>query len=94
MRVRRTEYITNWEEKRQAEIKELTDQGILPVQHDADKNPDDEQILDNLHPQLMGVVAGIIEKPGSAAEIVEDMVNDAADRLRAGSRALVEQARL
>lgn len=31
LRVRNNEYIRNWEEKRQAEIKTLTDKGVIPV---------------------------------------------------------------
>lgn len=31
LRVRNNEYIRNWEENRQAEIKTLTDKGVIPV---------------------------------------------------------------
>lgn len=92
--MRRTDYITNWEEKRQDEIKDLTGRGILPVQHDADQHPDSEEILDNLHPQLMGVVAGVINQKGSAREIVDEMVSGAAERLRSGGLAVVQPAKL
>jgi hypothetical protein len=94
LRVRKTDYILDWEANRQDEIKQLTGQGILPVQHDADTKPDDERVTDNLHPQLMGVVAGLIGSTSSAREIVDDMVEDAARRLDDGAKALVDRARL
>lgn len=34
LRVRTNAYIKNWEENRAAEIKELTSQGVIPVEHD------------------------------------------------------------
>jgi NAD(P)H-dependent flavin oxidoreductase YrpB (nitropropane dioxygenase family) len=34
LRVRNNAYITNWEENRAAEIKELTSKGVIPVEHD------------------------------------------------------------
>ncbi len=34
LRVRANEYIKNWEENRQAEMKALTDKGTIPVEHD------------------------------------------------------------
>ncbi|KAK1836960.1 2-nitropropane dioxygenase [Podospora conica] len=37
LRVRKNPYIVNWEEERQAEIKELTSQGKLPFESDLDK---------------------------------------------------------
>jgi NAD(P)H-dependent flavin oxidoreductase YrpB (nitropropane dioxygenase family) len=94
LRVRKTDYIVNWEANRQDEIKDLTGKGVLPVQHDADAHPDDEQVMDNLHPQLMGIVAGLIDRKSSAREIVDDMVEDAARRLRDGALALTDRPRL
>ena len=94
MRVRKTPYILNWEENRQDEIKSLTGRGILPAQHDADTHEDDEEILDNIHPFLMGPVAGLVEKTSSAKEIVEDMVEGAAKRLAQGNDCLVPTPRL
>ncbi|KAI9373554.1 2-nitropropane dioxygenase [Aspergillus egyptiacus] len=81
LRVRKNGYILNWEEKRQAEIVELTSKGILPVEHDADTHPDDPEIQDNLHPYLMGVCAAEINQVQSAAEIVNEMMSEAAGRL-------------
>jgi hypothetical protein len=94
LRIRKTPYILNWEEKRQHEIKALTDQGILPVQHDADEHPDDEEVLENLHPFLMGIVAGVVNQKSSAREIVDEFVDVAAERLRSGSVSLVNESKL
>jgi len=41
LRVRTNEYIKNWEENRQAEIKQLTDSGKIPVEHDLESMGDD-----------------------------------------------------
>jgi len=92
--VLKNRYILNWEENRQAEIKELTSKGILPAYHEADQRPDDEEALDNLHPFLSGVVAGLIDHKSSAREIVDEMVDVAVERLQAGSHSLVGQPKL
>ncbi|RVX69549.1 hypothetical protein B0A52_06613 [Exophiala mesophila] len=94
LRVRKTPYILNWEENRQQEIKDLTSQGILPAQHDAETHEDSEEIMDNIHPYLMGPVAGLVEKTSSAREIVEDMVDGAAKRLAQGHECLTQRPRL
>ncbi|KAJ7491957.1 hypothetical protein FB451DRAFT_1551421 [Mycena latifolia] len=39
LRVRRTDYIDNWNNNRQAEIKELTSKGILPHEAELEKHP-------------------------------------------------------
>lgn len=82
MRVRKNKYIVNWEENRRQEIKELTSKGLRPVQHDADLQPDDDDILDNLHPYLMGVAAAEVNEIKSAKDIVDELVSGAALRLR------------
>jgi NAD(P)H-dependent flavin oxidoreductase YrpB (nitropropane dioxygenase family) len=41
LRVRNNAYITNWEQNRAAEIKELTSKGIIPVEHDFETLGDD-----------------------------------------------------
>ncbi|KAL6245357.1 hypothetical protein RBB50_007356 [Rhinocladiella similis] len=94
LRVLKNRYILNWEESRQAEIKELTSKGILPAHHEADLHPDDEEALDNVHPHLMGIVAGLVEHESSAREIVDEMVDGAVERLRAGALSLIDQPKL
>ena len=74
LRIRKNAYIMNWEENRQAEIKELTGKGILPVEHDieeldkADKL--DDEILDAARPHLMGKVAAVVNTHEPAKKIV------------------------
>lgn len=55
LRVRNNEYINNWETNRQQEIKELTDKGTIPVEHDFEKMGDDmtDEMMDNARPFLM-----------------------------------------
>ncbi|KAG5340393.1 hypothetical protein C0989_001811 [Termitomyces sp. Mn162] len=40
LRVRKTPYVQDWEENRQAEIKELTSKGIIPHIHELEKHPE------------------------------------------------------
>ncbi|KIW87609.1 uncharacterized protein Z519_11934 [Cladophialophora bantiana CBS 173.52] len=94
LRIRKTPYILNWEENRQQEIKNLTGKGILPVQNDAEQHPDDEDVLDNLHPYLMGIVAGAVNHRSSAREIVDEIVDGAVEKLRLGSVMLVKESKL
>lgn len=41
-------YVANWEQNRQAEIKELTDQGIVPLQHELDKLEAEGKLTDEV----------------------------------------------
>jgi NAD(P)H-dependent flavin oxidoreductase YrpB (nitropropane dioxygenase family) len=41
LRVRNNDYIKNWEDNRQAEMKELTEKGTIPVESDFEKMGDD-----------------------------------------------------
>ncbi|KAG9740164.1 NPD-domain-containing protein, partial [Aureobasidium melanogenum] len=56
LRVRKNPYIEKWENERQAEIKKLTSEGIIPVEHDLDTLGDDldDDTMDNARPFLMG----------------------------------------
>lgn len=94
LRVRKNNYVLNWEENRREEIKELTSKGIIPVQNDADEQPDNEEVLDNQHGLLMGIVAGLVDRRSSAREIVDEMVDGAVERLRVGALSLVDQPKL
>jgi NAD(P)H-dependent flavin oxidoreductase YrpB (nitropropane dioxygenase family) len=40
LRVRRTPYVDDWEQNRQAEIRELTAKGIIPNHHEMEKHPE------------------------------------------------------
>lgn len=87
MRVRKTPYILNWEENRKDEMISLTGRGILPAEHDIETKTDDET-LDDIHPYLMGVGAGMINERNTAKEIVDEFVNRAVERLSEGAKSL------
>ncbi|KAF3388879.1 putative nitronate monooxygenase [Penicillium rolfsii] len=88
MRVRKNAYIMNWEENRADEIKKLTAQGIIPVEHDFENLPDDvdDETLDNARPFLMGKVAAVVNEKKSAKAIVDELVTDAAALLKKGNQ--------
>ena len=77
LRVRMNEYIDEWEKKPE-EIKRLTEQGIVPMEHDLDEGRDVDM------PFLMGQVAAVIGEVKPAREIVQDMVREACDALQLG----------
>jgi NAD(P)H-dependent flavin oxidoreductase YrpB (nitropropane dioxygenase family) len=74
MRVRKTPYVADWENNRQAEIKELTSQGIIPVHHDLEKHP--EKSLES-RGWLMGSVAAVVNDILPAKVIIDNMVSQA-----------------
>jgi len=82
LRVRRTPYIDDWEMNRQAEIKELVSKGILPYEDELQKHP--EKSLE-ARPWLIGRVAAVIHDVLPAKQIVDNMVNEAAEMLQRGS---------
>ena len=79
MRVRKNDYITNWEENRAQEIKELTAKGVIPVEHDFEKLGDDidDETMDNARPFLMGKAAAAVNEKKSAKALVDELVGDA-----------------
>jgi NAD(P)H-dependent flavin oxidoreductase YrpB (nitropropane dioxygenase family) len=88
LRVRKNDYIVNWEENRKDEIKQLTAKGIIPVEHDFENLPDDvdDSVLDNARPFLMGKVAAVVNEKKSAKAIVDELVTDAAALLKKGNQ--------
>ncbi|PIL24766.1 hypothetical protein GSI_12652 [Ganoderma sinense ZZ0214-1] len=82
LRVRRTPYVDDWNNNRQAEIKELTSKGILPAEHDLEKHP--EKSLE-ARAWLIGRVAALIDEVLPAKTIVENMVGDAARIMQEGA---------
>ena len=79
MRVRKNAYISNWEENRAQEIKELTAKGVIPVEHDFEKLGDDidDETMDNARPFLMGKAAAMVKEKKSAKALVDELVGDA-----------------
>lgn len=63
------------EANRQAEIKELTSKGIIPVYDELEKHP--EKSIE-ARPWLMGSVAAVIKEVLPAQQIVDNMVSEAA----------------
>lgn len=90
LRVRNNEYIRNWEENRQSEIKQLTDSGKIPVEHDIDtKEEITDEEMDMAHPFLMGKAAAVVNERKSAKAIVDEMVTDAVGWLGKGGAMVV-----
>jgi NAD(P)H-dependent flavin oxidoreductase YrpB (nitropropane dioxygenase family) len=79
LRVRKTPYVEDWEQNRQAEIRELTAKGIIPNQHEVEKHPEKSVQAVTF---LMGDVAALIKEVLPARTIVDNMVNDAAKVLQ------------
>lgn len=98
MRVRKTEYIMDWENNRQSEIKALTSRGKLPIESDIQKIKEDKMQLPDggmmgMRPWLMGQCAGALDDVKPAKEIIVDMVGDAVNILR-GTTRTITRARL
>ncbi|KAL9091572.1 MAG: hypothetical protein Q9159_001310 [Coniocarpon cinnabarinum] len=87
LRVRNNPYITNWEDNRQNEIKELTGRGKIPVEHDIEQMGDDvdDDTMDNARPFLMGKASAVVNERKSARGIVDEMVGEAVQWLKRGA---------
>ncbi|KPI35425.1 putative nitronate monooxygenase [Cyphellophora attinorum] len=96
LRVRSNEYINNWEQNRQAEIKELTAKGTIPVEHDFETMGDDmsDEMMDNARPFLMGKASAVVTEEKSAKEIVDEFVNQAVAKINEAKSMLVGQSKL
>lgn len=77
----------------QAEIKELTSKGILPVENDFETKNMDE-LIDQAHPFLMGKVSAVVNELKSAKAIVDEIVDGAAKQLKAGTTLLTAKSKL
>jgi len=90
LRVRATPFVLDWENNKQNEIKELTSKGIIPVPvHETENMADPKK-----RAWLMGTVAAVINDVKPAKEIVDEMVTEAAKRLKTASTLLVPSAKL
>jgi NAD(P)H-dependent flavin oxidoreductase YrpB (nitropropane dioxygenase family) len=96
LRVRNNPYITNWEENRQADIKELTNKGTIPVEHDFETMGDDmsDDMMDNARPFLMGKASAVVNEEWSAKEIIDDMVGTAVKVMKEGAASIVGKSKL
>ncbi|ETS80097.1 hypothetical protein PFICI_07626 [Pestalotiopsis fici W106-1] len=77
LRMRTNEYISKWHAQ-PSRVKELCDQGIVPIEWDFDQGNEVDP------PHLMGQVAGSIAKVQPAGEIVREMVQEAVEMLKIG----------
>lgn len=82
MRVKANEYIRNWE-RQPEKIRELTEKGIIPYEKDVQDGVEEAD-----RPFLMGQVAAVIDRIQPAAEIVDEMVDGAVERIREGARSV------
>lgn len=78
LRVKLNGYIQAWE-ARPEKIRELTEQGVVPMARDMDEGVEEVDF-----PFLMGQVAGAIGEVKPARVIVEEMVKEAVEMLRIG----------
>jgi len=88
LRVRTNAYISNWENNRAAEIKELTSKGVIPVEHDFETLGDDidDDTMDNARPFLMGKAAAVVTEKKSAKAVVDELVGDAVKWIQKGNQ--------
>lgn len=77
LRVRRNEYIADWERK-EDEVKELTEKGVVPMERDIEEDREFDM------PFLMGQVCAVVNDIKPAKQIIEDMVREAVEIMRVG----------
>jgi len=77
LRMRTNDYIRAWHDRPDL-IRELTAKGVVPLEHDLNEGNEIDP------PHLMGQVAGAITKIQPAAEIVDEMVQEAVEMLGLG----------
>eukprot|EP00462_Mataza_sp_D1_P020701 CAMPEP_0175137760 /NCGR_PEP_ID=MMETSP0087-20121206/9984_1 /TAXON_ID=136419 /ORGANISM="Unknown Unknown, Strain D1" /LENGTH=338 /DNA_ID=CAMNT_0016420611 /DNA_START=100 /DNA_END=1116 /DNA_ORIENTATION=+ len=90
MRVIKSPFIMDWNDNKQALIRELTAKGVLPIVHfqqEVQKSGEEVSLEKQLEimPLLCGAVAGRIDSIKSAQEIVDEMVTGASEALRLAS---------
>lgn len=86
LRMRTNEYIAKWHAQ-PGRVKELCDQGVVPIEWDFDQGNDVDP------PHLMGQVAGSITSVQPAAEIVRDIVQEAVEMLKIGQGYLTPEGK-
>lgn len=81
------EYVKMWE-KQPDKIREMCDQGVVPLQHDLRTNSQDEQkrrgAFDAIN-SLAGQAVGGIQRVEPAKKIVEDMVSEAVAMMKSNA---------
>lgn len=87
LRVKMNDWVAGWE-KQPDKIKELTENGIVPLEYDLEKGVEPDI------PFLMGQVAGVIDEIKPAGQIVKEMVEEAVQMLKIGQGYLSEKSKL
>ena len=88
LRIKKNDFVMDWEENRQDEIRELTGKGILPVAWQTEQEEKDgvelsfDEQMDRINPMLMGQAAGAIDSVKPAAEIMSEMMEGAIVAMR------------
>lgn len=80
MRIKKNDYVLDWEENRADEIKALTGKGIIPAVQEQQANLKSKKELSfketmDRVPLLMGQAAGAITEVLPAKQIMEEMVD-------------------
>ncbi|KAH9940734.1 2-nitropropane dioxygenase [Epithele typhae] len=91
LRVRRTPYVDDWNNNRQAEIKEITSKGLLPYEEDLKKHP---EMSMQARAWLIGRVAALIHEVVPAKQIVDTMIADAAQIMQENAARVSVKAKL
>ncbi|KAF2192552.1 2-nitropropane dioxygenase, partial [Zopfia rhizophila CBS 207.26] len=81
LRALRNPYIEDWENNRQAEIKDLSSRGIVPLEYELDRLHKEGKLTDEIEDAAalrpIGIVAGSVNKAGqTAGEIIKEMVDE------------------
>ncbi|KAL8283380.1 hypothetical protein RQP46_005790 [Phenoliferia psychrophenolica] len=87
LRVKKTAYVSDWEENRQEEIASLTAKGTLPHETVSEEKEDS-------HALLMGAVSAMIHSVEPAKKIVESMVASAVEELKRTASYITAGAKL
>ena len=87
LRIRKNDFVMDWEENKQNEIKELTSKGILPiakVQDDKKKAGEEFTFQETMQmtPLLMGQASGAIDDVLPCSEIMDEMMAGAIATMR------------
>ena len=96
LRVRKNPYIENWETNRSNEIQDLTNKGVIPVEHDLERMGDDvdDETMDNARPFLMGKASAVVNDRLSAKQIIDDMVQGAVSEFNKAQTQIVSKSKL
>jgi len=98
LRCIKTPFIMSWEDHKQAEIKQLTSEGVIPIMkviEDMEKSGEELDPQEQIGMQFMlsGQVAGAIKEVLTCEEIIEEMMTTAIEIMRAQPSQIVDRAK-